>query len=99
MAGLIPPNSIPMLGGDGPFGTIAMGGMFTVLKVREGLASLADPGWYAGPPDEVAGPADGAQLRRDGVNPNAGEPLPDGRAPAPRAPAPRGPGHAGHGGR
>ncbi len=99
MAGLIPPNSIPMLGGDGPFGTIAMGGMFTVLKVREGLASLADPGWYAGPPDEVAGPADEAQLRRDGVDPNAGEPLPDGRAPAPRAPAPRGPGHAGHGGR
>ena len=32
-----PRNSIPMKGGTGPFGDyIAMGGMFTILKVRDG---------------------------------------------------------------
>ena len=38
---------IPMVGGAGPFGTITMGGMFTILKVRENLASYdKDPGWF-----------------------------------------------------
>jgi Multicopper oxidase len=30
----VPKNSIPMRGGGGPFGVVAMGGMFTILKVR-----------------------------------------------------------------
>jgi hypothetical protein len=38
-----------MMSGDGPFGPIAMGGMFTVLKVREGLKNYDDPGWYPQP--------------------------------------------------
>ncbi len=45
----LPPNTIPMMGGDGPFGSIGMGGMFTVLKIREGISSYEDPGWYAQP--------------------------------------------------
>ena len=35
-----PTNSMPMLGGDGPFGYIDMGGMFTILKVRDGINDL-----------------------------------------------------------
>jgi FtsP/CotA-like multicopper oxidase with cupredoxin domain len=39
----------------GPFGSIYMGGMFTILKVRDRLASYdEDPGWYEHPPGTVA---------------------------------------------
>ena len=44
-----PKNTLPMMTGAGPFGPIEMGGMFTVLKVREGLTSYEDPGWYKHP--------------------------------------------------
>jgi hypothetical protein len=54
-----PRNSIPMQGGEGPFGAITMGGMFTVLKVREGITSTEDPGWYEHPPGTVAEPESG----------------------------------------
>ena len=49
------PNTLPMMTGAGPFGSIEMGGMFTVLKVRESLASYdRDPGWYDYPKGTVA---------------------------------------------
>ncbi|HEX9668581.1 MAG TPA: copper oxidase, partial [Thermoanaerobaculia bacterium] len=52
-----PRNSLAMGGGEGPFGAIFMGGMFTVLKVRAGLASYdEDPGWYAHPAGTLAAP-------------------------------------------
>jgi hypothetical protein len=38
-----------MMAGDGPYGPIEMGGMFTVIKVREGIDNYADPGWYEQP--------------------------------------------------
>jgi hypothetical protein len=44
-----PKNTLPMMTGTGPFGAIEMGGMFTVLKVREGITSYDDPGWYKHP--------------------------------------------------
>jgi hypothetical protein len=44
-----PRNTLPMMTGQGPFGPIEMGGMFTVLKVRDGLTSYDDPGWYKHP--------------------------------------------------
>lgn len=51
----VPRNSISMQGGQGPFGTIDMGGMFTIIKIRERLpASGADPGWYDHPRGTVA---------------------------------------------
>jgi hypothetical protein len=34
----LPDNTLPMMSGAGPFGPIEMGGMFTVVKIREGLA-------------------------------------------------------------
>jgi hypothetical protein len=63
----VPPNSIPMRGPPGPFGAIDMGGMFTVIKVREGLTSYEDPGWYEHPDGTVASLASARELRRDGV--------------------------------
>lgn len=49
-----PENTLPMMTGTGPFGPIEMGGMFTVMKVREGLTNYADPGWYSQPPGTTA---------------------------------------------
>ena len=56
MAMPLPDNTLPMMTGTGPFGAIEMGGMFTVVKVREGLAhgDYKDPGWYKHPPGTVA---------------------------------------------
>jgi FtsP/CotA-like multicopper oxidase with cupredoxin domain len=49
------PNTLPMMTGAGPFGPIEMGGMFTILKVRDHLDSYAaDPGWYEYPPGTIA---------------------------------------------
>jgi hypothetical protein len=52
----LPENTLPMMTGDGPFGGIEMGGMFTTVKVRKGLArnDYADPGWYRQPAGTVA---------------------------------------------
>ncbi|MBU3737077.1 MAG: copper oxidase, partial [Methylobacterium sp.] len=52
----LPDNTLPMMAGEGPFGPLEMGGMFTVLKVRAGLArdDYRDPGWYTHPQGSVA---------------------------------------------
>ncbi|MHB1846671.1 MAG: multicopper oxidase family protein [Deltaproteobacteria bacterium] len=49
-----PRNTIPMMTGAGQFGPVDMGGMFTVLKVRDRLEGYADPGFYQNPPGTVA---------------------------------------------
>ncbi|HSK79011.1 MAG TPA: copper oxidase [Thermoanaerobaculia bacterium] len=52
-----PRNSLLMGAGEGPFGSIFMGGMFTILKIREGLKSYdEDPGWYEYPEGTLALP-------------------------------------------
>lgn len=87
----LPDNTAPMMTGQGPYGALGMGGMFSVLKVRRELApgSVQDPGWYAQPPGtqarEFAGSAPPA--------PRAAEPAAD--AGTARARKPAG-GHAGH---
>lgn len=48
------PENISPIGNPGPFGVIELGGMFTLLKVRDGLTSYIDPGWYQHPPGTVA---------------------------------------------
>ena len=51
----LPENTLPMMSGKGQFGDIAMGGMFTVLKVRDTIASNnADPGHYKHPKGSLA---------------------------------------------
>ena len=63
----VPQNSIPMVGGHGPHDYITMGGMFTILKVREKPSGQIDPGWYENPPGTQARLADAGELQRDGV--------------------------------
>lgn len=65
----VPKNSIPMLMGKGQFGVIDMGGMFTIVKVREQITGYEDPGDYKFPPGAVAAVASADQLRRDGIDP------------------------------
>ncbi len=51
-----PENTLPMMSGKGQFGDVNMGGMFSVLKVREGLAKgdYKDPGHYQFPKGSMA---------------------------------------------
>ncbi|MGH8528188.1 MAG: copper oxidase, partial [Gammaproteobacteria bacterium] len=52
----MPDNTLPMMTGFGQFGPMEMGGMFTVVKVRDGLApgDYRDPGPYKNPERTVA---------------------------------------------
>ena len=83
----LPDNTYPMMTGTGPFGPLEMGGMFTTLKVRQGLAAQdwRDPGWYQHPAGTVAHEWAGAPL--DATAPRQ---TPPGRAPG--APSVRKPG-------
>ncbi len=52
----LPDNTLPMMTGFAQFGPVEMGGMFSVVKVREGLASgdYKDPGWFKHPEGTVS---------------------------------------------
>jgi len=52
----LPDNTLPMMTGTGPFGPIGMGGMFSVVKVRDDVArgDYRDPGAYKHPPGTIA---------------------------------------------
>lgn len=67
----VPENSLPMRGAPGPFGYIDMGGMFTILKVRERPSEADLHGWYEHPKGSVAGLADPARMATDGIDPKA----------------------------
>jgi FtsP/CotA-like multicopper oxidase with cupredoxin domain len=79
----LPDNTIKMMAGWGPFGAMEMGGMFSVVKVREGLAAndYSDPGWFKHPEGTVAwewtgelpapARADGAKTMAPDQNPGA----------------------------
>jgi hypothetical protein len=51
-----PANTLPMMMGKGPHGNLEMGGMFTIIKVRDDLApgDFRDPGWYPAPKGTVS---------------------------------------------
>ncbi len=65
----LPENSISMISAPGPHGSIDMGGMFTVLKVRENLTSHEDPGWWQPPEGTLARVATADELAADGIEP------------------------------
>jgi FtsP/CotA-like multicopper oxidase with cupredoxin domain len=67
MAMAVPENSVPMRGGPGPFGMIDMGGMFTIVKVREQPESDGDA-WYKHPEGTVATVARAEDLEKDGID-------------------------------
>ncbi|MDD4856351.1 MAG: hypothetical protein PHU41_10985, partial [Sulfuricurvum sp.] len=52
----LPENTLPMMTGQGPFGPIEMGGMFTLVKVRanQPKGDYSDPGWYKHPKGSIA---------------------------------------------
>jgi len=52
----LPENTLPMMTGEGPFGALEMGGMFSVVKVRDDVrpGDYRDPGWFKHPPGTVA---------------------------------------------
>jgi len=52
----LPDNTERMMTGDGPMGSVEMGGMFSMLKVRKGQkpGDYKDPGWYEHPKGTVA---------------------------------------------
>nr|WP_220348266.1 multicopper oxidase domain-containing protein [Alkalilimnicola ehrlichii] len=78
----VPENSIPMVGMPGPRGYITMGGMVTVLKVRDELENYdEDPGWYENPEGTEARLAREEELRRDGIDVSPREEVPDERRP------------------
>ena len=98
----LPDNTAPMMAGQGPFGAVGMGGMFSVVKVRreQKPGDYTDPGWFAHPPGTVAWEYTGAapEPARAAVAPGPGS-MP---AMAPPAPAVEvqirkpGGGHGGH---
>jgi FtsP/CotA-like multicopper oxidase with cupredoxin domain len=47
----LPDNTVPMMTGEGPYGSVEMGGMFSVLKVRKDQppGDYRDPGWFEQP--------------------------------------------------
>jgi manganese oxidase len=47
----LPDNTAPMMTGEGPYESVAMGGMFSMLKVRrdQKAGDYKDPGWYQQP--------------------------------------------------
>ena len=101
----VPHNSIPMVGAQGPFDYITMGGMFNILKVRESLPHGydVDPGWYQHPPRTVAWAATRDELHADGIDGSGGTaPRPPAhvKAASRQSPPPPStdtqPGHAGH---
>lgn len=63
-----PENTLPMMAGKGQFGPIEMGGMFTVVKVRDNQQpnDFSDPGWYQYPKNKIA--------TRVSSNPDFGQP-------------------------
>jgi manganese oxidase len=68
----VPRNSIPMLGLQGKHDYIDMGGMFTILKVRENLSNYEDPGWYENPPGTLASLVSNEELQNElGFVPNS----------------------------
>jgi manganese oxidase len=67
----MPRNTISMKGAAGPFDYVSMGGMMTVMKVRDALRNYdEDPGWYSHPPGTVSMKADDTDLKRDAIDAN-----------------------------
>jgi len=90
MAMPLPDNTLPMMTGSGPFGAVGMGGMFSVVKVRDDVkrGDYSDPGPYQHPAGTVA-----SEYTADmPAAPHAAAPRADGNTLQVRKPS----GHHGH---
>jgi hypothetical protein len=63
----IPPNSVAMRTSPGPYAPIDMGGMFTIIKVREHVTEADTASWYKQPAGTRPEPATPEQMKRDGI--------------------------------
>jgi FtsP/CotA-like multicopper oxidase with cupredoxin domain len=97
MAMPLPSNTLPMMTGTGPLGSIEMGGMFTVMKVRHDLApgDYRDPGWYKHPQGTVAYEVDAATAGAPQQQPSSGK-VPSTEMQMPGMKMPMQPGGEGH---
>jgi len=77
----VPRNSIPMVGMQGPRGYVTMGGMSTLIKVRDGITTFEDPGWYENPEGTEAKRATREELERDGIDAPPPPKEPEGEPP------------------
>ena len=79
----VPDNTARMMGGEGPFGSVEMGGMFSVVKVRrdQPRGDYKDPGWYKHPPGTNAFEWTGAMPEPVRFPSGGGQSMP-GEAPA-----------------
>ena len=74
----IPDNTAPMMTGEGPFGSVEMGGMFSVLKVRKDQkpGDYKNPGWYKHPAGTVAQPYKGVVAKPTRSSSAGGQSMP-----------------------
>src|SRR5262249_21135081 len=100
MAMPLPSNTLPMMTGTGPFGSIEMGGMFTLMKVREDLAAgdYRDPGWYKHPQGTVAYETNAVGAPAAQKSNTGGSPGMDMQMPGMKMPMPGNGGHQHHSG-
>ena len=80
----IPDNTMPMMTGQGPFGSVEMGGMFSVLKVRKDQQPgvYKDPGWFKHPAGTVAHEYTGPMTEPARFSAEGGQSMPRLRKPA-----------------
>jgi len=80
----IPDNTVPMMTGEGPFGSVEMGGMFSLLKVRRDQkpGDYGNPGWLKHPEGTLAYEFSGALAEPARLPPAAGQSMPRAATPA-----------------
>ena len=80
----IPDNTAPMMTGEGPFGSVEMGGMFSVLKVRRDQkpGDYKDPGWFKHPEGTVAHEYTGPITEPSRFKAEGGQSMPRVQSPA-----------------
>ncbi|MGN6284253.1 MAG: multicopper oxidase family protein [Afipia sp.] len=81
----LPDNTLPMMTGFGPFGPIEMGGMFTTVKIREGMGAndYTDPPAYNHPAGTVAYEVEAPEAAPAKSSPSPAAPTPPMRAVKP----------------
>jgi FtsP/CotA-like multicopper oxidase with cupredoxin domain len=79
----IPDNTVPMMTGEGPFGSVEMGGMFSVLKVRKDQkpGDYKNPGWFKHPAGTVAQPYKGVLAKPTRSSSAGGQSMPRAQKP------------------
>jgi hypothetical protein len=94
----LPENTLPMMTGEGPFGGVEMGGMFTVVKVRKDQkrGDYSNPGWYQHPAGSLAYEWTGAMPEPQRSSSAGGEAMPMAQKPDVEVTVRKPTGHSGH---